>query len=176
MVDEHGLVDVVQDRAPEEAARLLAEVASLEEALAVHAELLRRHAGDLLRGERTRVPRLRRLRAAETRYENKETFGTSTGETPRFAGRPTLDELFADVTNEGLVTPRAYQAYWDYAYSLAEIGRFLDLDEEETLAMLDDSDQLWIESERLAALDQILPLHHHRFKLVRAHGEINSTS
>ena len=52
MVDEHGLVDVVWDQAPEEAARLLAEVESLEEALAVHAELLRRHAADFLRGER----------------------------------------------------------------------------------------------------------------------------
>ena len=53
MVDEHGLVDVVRDQAPEEAARLCAKVESLEEALAVHAELLRHHAGDLLRGERT---------------------------------------------------------------------------------------------------------------------------
>ena len=73
-------------------------------------------------------------------------------------------------------TPRAYQAYWDYDYLLAEIGRFLDLDEEEVLARLDDSDLLWIESEWLAALDQILPLHHHRFKPVRAHGELNNTS
>ena len=142
MVDEHGLLDVVRDQAPKEAARLVAEVESLEDALAVHAELLHRHAADLLRGERTRVPRLRRLRATETRRENKESFGTSTGETPRFTGRPTLEELFADVTNEGLVTPRAYQAYWDYAYSLAEIGRFLDLGEEEVQAMLDDWDQL----------------------------------
>ena len=86
----------------------------------------------------SRVPRLRRLRAAETRRENKETFGTSTGETPRFTGRPTLEELFGDVTNEGLVTPRIYQAFWDYAYSLAEIGRFLDLVEEEVQAMLDN--------------------------------------
>ena len=84
---------------------------------------LRRHAADLLRGERTRVPRLRRLRAAETRRENKESFGTSTGETPRFSGRPTLEELFADVTNEGLMTPRAYHAVWDYDYPLAKIGR-----------------------------------------------------
>ena len=45
----------------------------------------------------------------------------------RFTGRPTLEEFFADVTNEGLVTTKAYQAYWGYAYSLAEIGRFLDL-------------------------------------------------
>ena len=142
MVDEHGLVMLVRDRAPEEAARLLGEVESLERTLAVHAEFLRRHAADLLRGERTRVPRLRRLRAAETRRENKETFGTSTGETPRFTGRPTLEELFADVTNAGLVTPRVYQAFWDYDYSLAEIGRFLDLDDEDVQAMLDDWDQI----------------------------------
>jgi len=142
MVDEHGLVDVVRDQAPEEVVRLLAEVESREDALAVHAELLRRHAADLLRGERTRVPRLRRLRAAETRRENKETFGTSTGETPRFTGRPTLEELFADVTNEGRVIPRAYQAFWDYAYSLAKIGRFLDLGEKAVQAMLDEWDRL----------------------------------
>ena len=88
------------------------------------------------------MPRLRRLQAAETRPENKKTFGTSTGETPRFTDRPNLKELFADVTNEGLVTPKAYQAYWDYAYLLAEIGRYLDLGEEEVQAMLDDWDQL----------------------------------
>ena len=121
---------------------MLAEVASLEETLAVHAELLRRHAADLLRGKRTRVPRLRRRRAEEVRRDNKERFGTSTGETPRFSGRPPLEELFADVSNDGMKIPRAYQAYWDYAYSLAEIGRFLDVGEEEVQAMLDDWDRL----------------------------------
>ena len=142
MVDEHGLVDVVRDQAPEEAIRLVAVVESLEETLAVHAELLRRHAVDLLRGERTRVPRLRRLRAAEVRRWNTEYYGTSTGETPRFTRRPTLEELFADVTNEGLLTPRAYQAFWDYDYTLTEIGRFLDLGEDDVQAMLDDWDRL----------------------------------
>ena len=47
------------------------------------------------------------------------------------------EELFADVANEGMNTPRAYQAFWDHVYSLPEIGRFLDL-EEEVQAMLDD--------------------------------------
>ena len=44
--------------------------------------------------------------------------------------------------NEGLVTPRVYQAYWDYAYSLAEVGRFLDLGEEEVQAMLNEWNRL----------------------------------
>ena len=61
LVDEHGLVDVVRDQAPEEIVRLLAEVESLEDAQAVHAEFLRRNAADLLRDEWTRVLRLRRL-------------------------------------------------------------------------------------------------------------------
>ena len=55
------------------------------------------------------MPRPKRLRATEVRRESKETFGTSTRETPRFTGRPTLKELFADVANEGMKTPRAYQ-------------------------------------------------------------------
>lgn len=141
-VDQHSLYHLVQDRAPDEASRLRAKVESLEQALALNAAFLRRHAADLLGGERSRLARLRRHRAAETRRRNKEDFGTSTGETPRFTGRPTLEELFADVTNEGLNIPRAYQAHWDYGYPLAEIARFLDRTEEEIQAMLDRWDQI----------------------------------
>ena len=50
MVDEHGLVDLVRDRDPEQVHLLVAEVVSLEQALGLNAECLRRHAGDLLGG------------------------------------------------------------------------------------------------------------------------------
>jgi hypothetical protein len=142
LVDEHGLLHLVQDRAPDDAPGLIAEVGSLEQALALHSDLLRRHAADLLGGDLSRVPRLKGLRAAETRRRNKEEFGTSTGETPRFMGRPTLEELFADVTNEGLKAPRAYQAYWDYDYPLDEIARFLGVGERQVQALLDEWDHI----------------------------------
>jgi hypothetical protein len=141
-VDEHALIDLVRDRAPDEAAPLRAKVTSLEQTLKLHAALLRRHAADLLAGARDRVPRLRRRRAEAVRRRNKADFGTSTGETPRFADRPTLKALFAGVTDEGLITPRAYQAHWDYGYTLDEIARFLELDEAAVQAMLDAWDRI----------------------------------
>ena len=140
--DEHALYDLVRDRAPDEAAPLREKPASLEQSLKLHAALLRRHAADLLAGARDRVPRLRRRRAEAVRRRNKADFGTSTGETPRFDRRPTLEALFADVTDPGLVTPRVYQAHWDYDYALDEIARFLELDPAAIQAMLDAWDRL----------------------------------
>ena len=52
------------------------------------------------------------------------------------------EELFADVTNEGLKAPRAYQAYWDYDYPLDEIARFLGVGERQVQALLDEWDQI----------------------------------
>jgi hypothetical protein len=139
-VDEHALIDLVQDRTPDEAASMRAKVESLEQTLTLHAALLRRHAADLLGGQQSRVPRLRRRRAEAVRRRNKEAFGTSTGETPRFGDRPTLEALFAGGTDEGLRTPRAYQAHWDYGYTLGAIARFLGLDQAAVQAMLDEWD------------------------------------
>lgn len=133
---------LVQDHAPQEAARLREPVDSLEQALALNAELLRRYAADLLSNDRDRVAGLRRLRADEARRRNKEEFGTSTGETPRFSERPTLEQLFSDADDEGLQVPRAYQAHWDYGYSLAEIAEFLDVKPERVQAMLDQWDMV----------------------------------
>jgi len=142
LVHEFGLELVVRDRASDQADGLCGKVESFGEAVTRQAEALRRHAADLLRGERTRLPRLRQVLAAETRRWNKDEFGTSTGETPRFQERPNLEDLFADADNDGLNTARAYQAFWDYDYSLAEIAAFLEETVEQIQARLDDWDML----------------------------------
>jgi hypothetical protein len=121
-------------------ARLRLEDGSLASSLERHAELLRRHGQDLLEGDIARVPELRRVRAEDVRRRNKEAFGTSTGESPRFKERPSLEALFEDATNEGIREARAYQAYWDYEYNLAEIAAFLDVNESVVQAMLNNWD------------------------------------
>lgn len=142
-----GLYLLVRDERPEDVSlllpeRLREEDGSLESCLGRHAELLARHGRDLLKGDVSRVPRLKRLRAEETRRRNKEEWGTSTGETPRFKERPSLEELFSDATNEGMKSPRAYQGFWDYDYSLTEIAAFLGIDEPDVQALLDEWDGL----------------------------------
>ena len=142
LVHEFGLPLVVRDRNPEDADHLCGAVVLAGKAAAAQADALRRYAADLLRGERQRLPRLRRAQAAEIRRQNKEEFGTSTGETPRFQGRPSLEELFADADSDGLITPRTYQAFWDYDYTLAEIAAFLGETSQGIQARLDDWDML----------------------------------
>lgn len=142
LVDEFGLAEVVREQDPEEADRLVNDVDTFDEALARQAGALQRHAADLLLGERNRLPRLKRAQAARTRRRNKEEWGTSTGESPRFDSRPSLKDLFADANNDGLNTARAYQAFWDYDYPLAEIAAFLDETEAQVQARLDDWDGL----------------------------------
>lgn len=140
------LLLLVRDAAPgEEEALHAAEAAAgapPDALLERLAGLVQRTAGDLLRGDRTRLPRLRQALATERRRRDKERFGTSTGETPRFDRRPTLAELFSDVTNEGLRSPRAYQAFWDWDYPLSEIAAFLGCDERAVQALLDSWDGL----------------------------------
>jgi hypothetical protein len=128
---------LVREALPPEEEALGALPAATDESLARLADLLRRAAADLLGGDRTRVTRLRAAAAADRRRRDRERFGTSTGETPRFAHRPTLAELFADVSNDGLRSPRAYQAVWDYDYARAEIAAFLGCDEAAVQALLD---------------------------------------
>ena len=58
-----------------------------------------------------------------------------------------IEELGFELTDSrchqrGAGDSQGLPGFWDYAYSLAEIGRFLDLGEEEVQAMLDDWDQL----------------------------------
>ena len=79
---------------------------------------------------------LQRLRAKFTREQNQQMFGTSTGETPRFATRPTLTQLFAETTDEDIRCARAYQAVWDYGYSITEVGQFLGRTADEVQELL----------------------------------------
>ena len=113
---------------------------ALADNLRRQAELLVRYGRDLLEGNLDRVPRLLRLQAAEARRRNKEEWGTSTGESPRFTERPTLEALFSDAVVEGLKSPRAYQAFWDWDYPLADIAEFLGTDEDGVQALLDEWD------------------------------------
>ena len=76
------------------------------------------------------------------REENLRNFGTSTGDTPRFTRRPTLEELFADAKNDGMVQARAYQAYWDYDYNIITIAAYLATSEDDVKGMLAAWDRL----------------------------------
>ncbi len=114
----------------------------LEAALVEMGALLRQHAADVLRGDFRVFAELRPLLCAERRAENQRRFGTSTGESPRFTGRPTLAELFADLTTPWLRVPRAYQAVWDYGYSRAEIAAHLAISEPAVEELLAEWDRL----------------------------------
>lgn len=133
----HGLRVIVRDACPEHEASLPDKYTGVAQTLAVHARLLRVAAADLLSGDFSRHDRLNRLGAEAQRRRDKAEFGTSSGETPRFTERPTLPALFADAENEGVRDARVVQAYWDYAYSLAQIGAFLEVDEGTVQAALD---------------------------------------
>ncbi len=109
----------------------------LEPYLAELAGLLKTHAIDILAGRQDRLPGLRRLQAQRARQHNQQRFGTATGETPRFPSRPSLPELFSDTLgNPGLVEPRAYQAVWDYGYSVAELADFLKRSNDDVTRLL----------------------------------------
>lgn len=131
-----GLLAAVHDRCPDEVPRLDA-IDPLADQLRVRADLLRRCAGDLLAGDATRAPRLRRFQAERRRADNQARFGTATGESPRFTTRPTLAALFEIPPTEA----RAYQAVWDYGYSCAEVAAFLGVTADDVQALLDRWDQ-----------------------------------
>jgi hypothetical protein len=110
---------------------------SLRPCLAELADLLKTHAIDILAGHQDRLPGLRRLQAQRKRQDNQERHGTATGETPRFSRRPSLPQLFSDTLgNPGLLEPRAYQAVWDYGYSVAELADFLKRSNDDVAGLL----------------------------------------
>ncbi len=138
-----GLHELVQLAAPgREDEFTRSEDEEPEVQLARLAKLCSEFAGDLLRGELGSIPALLRQRARTRRERNQRTFGTATGESPRFEGRPALAALFEDAHNELMRDARCTQALWDYSYSLAEIGAFLGESSEAVQARLDHWDSL----------------------------------
>jgi hypothetical protein len=127
----------------------------LENLLREYANFLREYGSDVLTGDFTVFPVLKKLAAHYRRKRNKELFGTFSGETPRFSERPTLDELFADAKrvdptleklfrgklNQDKTPLRIYQAYWDYKYPIKEIADFLNVGEHSIKHSLDESDE-----------------------------------
>ncbi len=141
--EQFGLKQVVGDRAPQREGELVSHSGEDEDdVLDRLADLTARYAADLLSGDFSSLPRLRHVRARQTREENIRTFGTSTGETPRFDHRPTLDELFADASNDGIVDARVYQGVWDHEYTLADLATFLGEPETAIQVRLDRWDGL----------------------------------
>lgn len=95
------------------------------------AQLLAGCIGDLLAGKADIPEAIMAEVAADRRRQLKLCFGTSTGESPRFQGRPSLPELFSDVSEETLYlrVPRTVQAVYDYSYSVRDVAEFLGLSE-----------------------------------------------
>jgi hypothetical protein len=112
----------------------------IEELLREYASFLREDARDVLTGDFSIFPELKKLSAKYRRQKNKEYFGTYTGESPRFSTRPTLEQVFAgakDVDpelqrlfggnlNQDKTQLRIYEAYWDHQYSIRELADFLN--------------------------------------------------
>lgn len=115
---------------------------SEEAELQALAKLTAEHAKEILSGDFSSFDRLRRARAVRVREDNQARWGTATGETPRFDRRPSLDELFADASNDGIRTARVYQAIWDYEYSRDELAEYLAESSEEIARRLDEWDRL----------------------------------
>lgn len=145
VAENYWHIYLVRDAHPEDEGQLVTlvqEDAGLRKVLAAFAASLRRSGWDLLEGDYSRATRLKRLRAEDERRANQEEWGTSTGETPRFSTRPTLEQLFADATNDGIREARCYQAVWDYHFSLAELATFLAIDEEGVQRLLDQWERI----------------------------------
>jgi len=94
-------------------------------------------ADDLLRGDTRRLTELRRARIVRRREESRATFGTATGESRRFEERPSLEDLFADARNDGIVDARCYQAVWDWAFSVDALAAHLGESPDAVRARLD---------------------------------------
>jgi hypothetical protein len=126
----------------------------LEQLLREYASFLKEHAQDVLTGDFSIFPELKKLSAYYRRQKNKEYFGTYSGGSPRFSERPTLAEVFAGSTdvdpelerlfagklNQDKTQSRIYEAYWDHQYSILEIAEFLNRTEESIKRELDDYD------------------------------------
>ena len=126
----------------------------LEERLREYASFLTEGARDVLTGDFSIFPELKKLSAKYRRERNKELFGTYTGGSPRFSTRPTLEQVFAaakDVDpelarlfgnklNQDKTPSRIYEAYWDHQYSISAIAEFLNETEESIERALDEYD------------------------------------
>lgn len=126
----------------------------VEERLRDYATLLRKSARDVLTGDFSIFPELKKLSAANRRKWNKEMFGTSSGESARFTTRPTLEQIFAGAKDRDLKLDRffgrklnqdrtdvcIYDSYWDHEYSIREIADFLNETEESIQHALDEYD------------------------------------
>jgi len=139
---DFGLHVVIEDRLGTQAPLdHVAAAPAIDSKVQVLANLTREYGEALLRGDVSSAGRLQTLRAKFRRELNRQTFGTSTGETPRFATRPTLPQLFSETTDEDIRCARAYQAVWDYSYSNAEVGEFLGRTVDEVQNLLDRWEQ-----------------------------------
>jgi hypothetical protein len=130
----------------------------VRQVLQLHARVLREYGRDLLEGDFRIFPRLRQRQAVAMREQNRRLFGTSTGETPRFDFRPSLEQLFASgeerepppvgveaANSAGIPAQtwaRIYQAFWDYEYSVAQIAEFLNISREQVQESLNEWDEL----------------------------------
>ena len=126
----------------------------IEQLLREYATLLRENARDVLTGDFSIFPELKKLAAANRRKWNKEMFGTYSGGSPRFSSHPTLEQVFAgakdvdpelerlfgDKINQDKTDSYIYEAYWDHRYSIREIGDFLKETEETIKRKLDEYD------------------------------------
>jgi len=145
--ERFGLNHVVSDRAADREGELVTGPGETEADLIERlAELTRLLATDVLAGDFSSFPRLRRVRARMTREENIREWGTSTGETPRFDRRPTLEELFAGADDDGLIEARVYQGIWDYGYDKGELATYLGSTEQDVQMHLDRWDGLLVRS------------------------------
>jgi hypothetical protein len=117
-----------------------------------YAAFLKEEAHDVLTGDFTIFPELKKLSAHCWRQKNKEYFGTYIGESPRFSTRPTLAQVFAGAKEIDLELERLsgltqnktqwriYEAYWDHQYSIRQIADFLNQTESSIEKELDDYD------------------------------------
>lgn len=119
--------------------------ASLDTELGELAKLTRRYASSLLRGDASRIPTLRLLRASQQRDRNRQFTGTATGGEP-LDHRPTLEELFREA--HGAEFPAdirlacVHSAVWDHEYSLDEVASFLELTAHDVQRIVDALDNV----------------------------------
>jgi hypothetical protein len=130
--------------------------AYIEERLHEYTSFLKEGARDVLTGDFSIFPELKKLSAHYRRKHNKDLFGTYSGITPRFSTRPTLAQVFAGAkdTDPYLVkllgnklkqdktASLIYEAYWDHEYSTLEIAQFLNEPEESIHRKLEEQDDL----------------------------------
>lgn len=130
--------------------------AYIEARLQEYTSFLKEEARDILTGDFSIFPELKKLSAHYRRKHNKDLFGTYSGITPRFSTRPTLAQVFADAKDtdpylarllgnklkQDKTPSRIYEAYWDHQYSAVEIAGFLNETEDSIRRMLEEQDDL----------------------------------